>query len=222
MVRTAVLVSGGGTNLQAIIAAKLFGEIGNCEIVSVISSNPEAYALSRAQHAGIPTSVIDVNSFPTRRTWGTALLQKLKDMDIQFVVLSGFTYVLEKPIVREFENRIINVHPALIPSFCGEGCYGLKVHKMALNYGVRVTGATVHFVTDEVDAGPIILQKAIEIQPDDTPRTLQQRVMEKCEWEILPRAMDLFCRGKLTLDGRIVHIEEEPAAEEASAEGAPE
>ena len=195
MVRTAILVSGGGTNLEAIITANLFGEIQNCEIVSVISSNPEAYALHRAKNAGIPTSVIDVKTFPTRRTWGTAILQKLKDLDVELVVLAGFLYVLERPIVHAYENRIINVHPALIPSFCGDDCYGLKVHKMALDYGVKVTGATVHFVTEAVDAGPIILQKAIEVLPDDTPKSLQQRVMEQCEWEILPRAIDLYCRG---------------------------
>ncbi|MCL2569165.1 MAG: phosphoribosylglycinamide formyltransferase [Oscillospiraceae bacterium] len=208
LVRTAVLVSGGGTNLQAIIAAKLFGEIQNCDLVAVISSNHGAYALDRARAAGIDASVVDVTTFPTKRTFNTALMQKLKDLDVDLVVLAGFMQVLQRPICKEWENRIINVHPALIPSFSGEGCYGLKVHQMALDYGVKVTGATVHFVTEEVDAGPIILQKAIDILPNDTAKSLQRRVMEQAEWDILPKAIDLFCRGKLRVEGRRVIIEE--------------
>jgi len=209
MVRTAILVSGGGTNLQAIIAGQLFGEIRNCEIVSVISSNPDAYALVRAQNADLQTTIIDKNMFPTRHTFNRALLQKLQDLDVELVVLSGFLHVLERPLIREFENRIINVHPALIPSFSGEGCYGLKVHQMALDYGVKVTGATVHFVTEDVDAGPIILQKAVPVEPDDTARSLQQRVMEQAEWELLPKAISLYCQGRLQIDGRRVIIKEE-------------
>lgn len=214
MVRTAILVSGGGTNLQAIIAGQLFGEIRNCEIVSIISSNPEAYALVRAQSAGLDTTVIDKNTFPTRRTFNSALLQKLQDLDIELVVLAGFMHVLERPIVKEYENRIINVHPSLIPAFCGEGCYGLRVHQMALDYGVKVTGATVHFVTEDVDGGPIILQKAVPILPGDTAKTLQRRVMEQAEWELLPKTISLYCTGKLKLDGRRVIVEEETDAKE--------
>ena len=209
MVRTAVLVSGGGTNLQAIIAAKLFDEIKNCELVSVISSNQNAYALDRARAAGIEVSVVDVTAFPTKRTFNTALLQKLKDLDVELVVLAGFMQILQRPIVKEFENRIINVHPSLIPSFSGPDFYGLKVHQEALDRGVKVTGATVHFVTEEVDDGPIILQKAVEVLPNDTAKALQQRVMEIAEWDILPRAIDLFCRGKLQVEGRRVIIKED-------------
>jgi len=207
-VRTAILVSGGGTNLQAIIAGKLFGEIQNCDIVAVISSNPNAYALDRARAAGISASVVDLSTFPTKRTFNTALLQKLKDLDVELVVLAGFMQVLQRPIVKEYENRIMNVHPALIPAFSGEGCYGLKVHQMAIDHGVKISGATVHFVTEEVDAGPIILQKAVDVLPCDTAKTLQRRIMEQAEWDILPRAIDLFCRGKLRVEGRRVFIEE--------------
>lgn len=209
MVKTAILVSGGGTNLQAIIAALLFGEIGNCEIVSVISSNPDAYALTRAKTANLPTAVIDASTFPTKRTFNSAILQKLRDLDVELVVLAGFMHILHRPIIKEYENRIINVHPSLIPAFCGEGCYGLHVHKMALDYGVKVSGATVHFVTEGVDTGPIILQKAVNIQPGDTPKTLQARVMQQAEWELLPQAIDLFCRGKLDIVDGIVHIKED-------------
>ena len=216
MVKTVILVSGGGSNLQAIIAGKLFGEIQNCEIVAVISSNPDAYALERARTAGIPTSVVDFKTFPTRRTFNTALMQKLKDLDAEFVVLAGFMQVLQRPIVKEFENRIINVHPSLIPSFCGAGYYGLRVHQTALEYGVRVSGATVHFVTEEIDHGPIILQKAVEVKSGDTAKTLQRRIMEEAEWLILPQAMDLYCRGKLKIDGRRVTIMEDDKEEDTS------
>ena len=208
MVKTAILVSGGGTNLQAVIDAHLFGDLKNCELTAVISSNPGAYALKRAQNAGISTSAIDLSTFPTRRTFNTAILQKLKDLDIELVVLAGFMYVLDHRIVTEYENRIINVHPSLVPSFCGEGCYGLRVHKMALEYGVKVSGATVHFVTEEVDGGPIILQKAVSVLEGDTPRSLQQRIMEQAEWELLPKAIGLYCDGKLKIDGHRVIIEE--------------
>ena len=209
MVRTAVLVSGGGTNLQAIIAAQLFGEIQNCNIVAVVSSSQNAYALDRARAAGIEVSVVDVTAFPTKRTFNTALLQKLQDLDVELVVLAGFMQILQRPIVKEYENRIINVHPSLIPSFSGPDCYGLKVHQMALDAGVKVSGATVHFVTEEIDQGPIILQKAVDVLQDDTPKILQRRVMEQAEWEILPRAMDLFCRRKLQVEGHKVLIQED-------------
>ncbi|MCL2827621.1 MAG: phosphoribosylglycinamide formyltransferase [Oscillospiraceae bacterium] len=208
MVRTAVLVSGGGTNLQAIIAAQLFGEIQNCKLVAVISSTPGAYALDRARAAGIETSVVDFSMFPTKRTFNTALLEKLKDLDVELVVLAGFMPVLQRSIVKEFENRVINVHPSLMPAFCGPGRIGLRVHQMVLDQGVKVSGATVHFVTEEIADGPIILQKAVDVQQDDTAKILQRRIMELGEWDILPRAIDLYCRGKLRVEGRKVIIDE--------------
>ncbi len=206
MVRTAVLVSGGGTNLQAIIDAHIFGEIKHCELVAVISSNPEAYALERAKNAGIPTYVIDVDIFPNRASFTEAVMKMLMDLDIELVVLAGFMYVLGEPFIKQFKNRVINIHPSLIPAFCGEGCYGLKVHKMALDYGVKVTGATAHFATEVADAGPIILQRAIPIEPDDTPESLQLRVMQQVEWKILPEAVSLFCERRLKVEGRVVKI----------------
>ena len=209
MVRTAILVSGGGSNLQSILAAKLFGEIQNCNIVSVISSNQNAYALDRARAAGIEPSVVDVTTFPTKRTFNTALMQKLGDLDVELVVLAGFMQILQRPIIKEYENRIISVHPSLIPAFCGPDCYGEQLHQMVLDQGVKVTGATVHFVTEEMEAGPIILQKAVEVLPTDTAKSLQRRVMEQAEWEILPRAIDLFCRDKLRVTGRRVFIIDE-------------
>ena len=209
MVKTAVLVSGGGTNLQAIIDAHVFGEIPNCELTAVISSNPEAYALKRAEINGIPSYVVDKSIFPNRQSFCNAILDKLKDLDIQLVVLAGFMYVLEPPIIEHFKNRIINIHPALIPSFCGNGFYGLRVHKAALSYGVKVSGATAHFVTEVCDAGPIILQRSVPVLEGDTPASLQQRIMEEAEWKLLPEAMKLFCEGRLQVDGRIVHITSE-------------
>ena len=208
MVRTAVLVSGGGTNLQAIIAAMLFGEIQNCKLVAVISSTPTAYALDRARAAGIETSVVDFAMFPTKRTFNTALLEKLKDLDVELVVLAGFVPILQRAVVKEFENRIINAHPSLMPAFCGPGWIGLRVHQAVLDQGVKVSGATVHFVTEEIADGPIILQKAVDVQQTDTAKILQRRIMELGEWDILPRAMDLYCRGKLRVEGRKVMIDE--------------
>ena len=206
MIRTAILVSGGGTNLQAILDAHLFGEIPNCELTAVISSNPDAYALERAKMANVPAFVVDVNVFPNRAVFCRALLEKLQDLNVDLVVLAGFLYVLDAPFVNAFPNRIINIHPSLIPAFCGDGCYGLQVHRMALDYGVKVSGATAHFVTRECDAGPIILQKAVEVREDDTPMTLQRRIMEEAEWKILPEAIRLFCQGRLSVEGRSVHI----------------
>jgi len=208
MIKTAVLVSGGGTNLQAIIAAQLFGEIQNCKLVAVISSTPGAYALDRARAAGIETSVVDISMFPTKRTFNTALLEKLKDLDVELVVLAGFMPVLQRPIVKEFENRIINVHPSLMPAFCGPGRTGLRVHQMVIDQGVKISGATVYFVTEEIVDGPIILQKAVDVQQDDTAKLLQRRIMELGEWDVLPRAVDLYCRGKLRVEGRKVMIDE--------------
>lgn len=206
MVKTAVLVSGGGTNLQAIIDANIFGEIPNFELTAVISSNPQAYALTRAEANHIPSYVVDIGIFPNRASFCNALLGKLKDLDIELVVLAGFMYVLEPPIVEHFQNRIINIHPALIPAFCGEGLYGLRVHEQALAYGVKLSGATAHFVTAECDAGPIILQKAVPVEEGDTPKILQQRIMEEAEWKILPEAITLYCQGRLSVDGRTVHV----------------
>ena len=206
MVKTAVLVSGGGTNLQAILDSHLFGDLPNCELTAVISSNPDAYALQRAQMAKVPTYVVDVSVFPNRQSFCNAILDKLRDLDIELVVLAGFLYVLSPAIVSEYSNRMINIHPSLIPAFCGDGYYGLRVHEEALAYGAKISGATAHFVTEECDAGPIILQKAVAIQEGDTPKTLQRRIMEEAEWKILPEAIKLYCQGRLSVDGRIVHI----------------
>ena len=204
--RIAVLVSGGGTNLQALIDAQGRGEIVNGEIAAVIASKPGVYALERAERAGIPGYVLARRNWPDSRTYTVALRNKLKELDIDLVVLAGFMIILTEELVRAYPNAILNIHPALIPSFCGKGAYGLHVHEQALAYGVKVTGATVHFVTEEADAGPVILQKAVEIQEGDTPEILQRRVMEQAEWKLLPRAVSLFCQDKLNVEGRIVHI----------------
>jgi phosphoribosylglycinamide formyltransferase-1 len=206
MVRTAVLVSGDGTNLQAIINAHNYGKIKNCQLAAVISSKPNAFALTRARNAGIPTFVVDYANFTSRDAFSEAVLEKLRSLDIELVVLAGFTVVLSSPVLDAYENRIINVHPSLVPAFCGEGYYGIRVHEEALNFGVKVTGATVHFATAEADMGPIILQKAVSVLEGDTPKTLQRRVMEECEWKILPEAVSLYCEGRLEVVGRIVHI----------------
>ncbi len=209
MVKTAVLVSGGGTNLQAILDSLLFEEIKNCELTAVISSTPNAYALVRAQNANVPTYVVDVSLFPNRRTFTDAIIDKLRDLDVELVVLAGFLYVLSPRFVSVFENRVINIHPSLIPAFCGDGCYGLHVHEKVLEYGVKVTGATAHFVSEITDAGPVIAQKAVEVREGDTPEILQRRVMEEAEWQILPKAISLYCEGRLKVEGRIVHVLEE-------------
>ena len=206
MVKTAVLVSGGGTNLQAIIDANIFGELKNCDIAAVISSDPEAYAIQRAKNADIPVYVVERAVFPNRLTFTKAILYKLRDLEIELVVYAGFNYILDPPLIKAYKNRIINIHPSLIPSFCGPGYYGLRVHEAVLAHGVKVTGATAHFATEIADDGPIILQKAVPIQEDDTPETLQRRVMEEAEWIILPEAISLFCEGRLEVDGRIVRI----------------
>ena len=206
MVKTAILVSGGGTNLQAILDSHLFGAIPNCELTAVISSNPDAYALERAKMANVPTYVVDVSLFPNRHSFCSAILDKLRDLDIELVVLAGFMYVLTPAVVNHFRNRMINIHPALIPAFCGDGYYGLHVHEEALKYGVKLSGATVHFVSAECDGGPIIAQKSVEVRHDDTPEVLQKRIMEEAEWKILPEAVRLFCEGRITVDGRTVII----------------
>lgn len=206
MVKIAVLVSGGGTNLQALIDAQARGEIVNGQIAAVISSSPTAYALQRAERAGIPTAVVDRKAYASNQEMTVALTRQLQDLDIGLVVLAGFMYVLTPELIQAYPNAIINIHPALIPSFCGEGFYGLHVHERALAYGVKVSGATVHFVSEECDGGPIILQQAVDVKEDDTPETLQRRIMEQAEWKLLPRAVSLFCEGRLCVEGRTVHI----------------
>ena len=206
MKRIAVLVSGGGTNLQALIDAKNRGEIPEGEFAAVISSSPNAYALKRAEVAGISTFVIDRKAYGSNREMTVSLTELLQAQKIDLVVLAGFMYILTEELVNAYPNAIINVHPALIPSFCGEGCYGLHVHEKAIAYGVKVSGATVHFVSEECDGGPIILQKAVPVEESDTPETLQRRIMEQAEWILLPKAVDLFCRDKLSVEGRRVHI----------------
>lgn len=206
MKRIAVLVSGGGTNLQALIDAQGRGEIVNGSITAVISSSPEAYALERAKQAGIPGYVIDRRDYPSNQAMTVALVDKLRELDIQLVVLAGFMTILTEEMVQAFPNAILNIHPALIPSFAGPGCYGLHVHEKALAYGVKLSGATVHFVSPECDGGPIVLQKAVEVLPDDTPEVLQRRIMEQCEWKLLPLAVSLFCQDRLVVEGRTVRI----------------
>lgn len=206
--RIAVLVSGGGTNLQALIDAQARGELVNGELTAVISSRPGAYALERAERAGIPGYVVARRDYPDSRSMTLALVERLKSLKIDLVVLAGFMVILTREMVEAYPNAILNVHPALIPSFCGEGAYGLHVHEKALEYGVKVSGATVHFVSPECDGGPIVLQKAVEVLPDDTPETLQRRIMEQCEWKLLPQAVSLFCQGRLEVEGRQVHIRE--------------
>lgn len=203
-----VLVSGGGTNLQALLDAQSRGEIVGGKITAVLSSTPGAFALERAAKAGVAGFVVDRKAYDTREAFTAALLDKLEDLHADLIVLAGFLYILSPAFIDRYENRIINIHPALIPSFCGDGFYGLKVHEKALEYGVKLTGATVHFVSAEADAGPIILQKAVAIEEGDTAEILQKRVMEQAEWKILPEAVSLFCQDRLHVDGRIVHIHE--------------
>lgn len=192
-----VLVSGGGTNLQALIDAQGRGEIKNGRIVCVISSNPNAYALERAKNNGIDTEVIRRKDYSEFDEYDKALTELLQSKNTDVVVLAGFMTILGTRVIKAFENRIINIHPSLIPSFCGEGYYGLRVHEEALKKGVKVTGATAHFVNEVCDGGPIIIQKAVEVQSGDTPEILQRRVMEQAEWKILPKAVSLFCEDKI-------------------------
>lgn len=204
-----VLVSGGGTNLQALLDAQARGELKGGAIAAVISSKEGAYALERAAKAGVPGYVVAKKDYPDHRSYSLALLDKCRELKADLIILAGFMHILTEEFVDAFENAIINVHPALIPSFCGEGFYGLHVHERALEYGVKVTGATVHFVTAEPDGGPIIAQHAVAIREGDTPETLQRRVMEEAEWKLLPQAAALFCQGRLRVEGRQVHILEE-------------
>lgn len=202
-----VLVSGGGTNLQALIDAQKSGIIKNGKITCVISSNPDAYALKRAEKNNIETDVIRRKDFKEFSEYDLALTNLLKSKKADLIVLAGFMTILGKEVIKAFENKIINIHPALIPSFCGEGYYGLKVHEKALEKGVKLTGATAHFVNEVCDGGPIIIQKAVEIKNGDTPEVLQRRVMEEAEWKILPEAVSLFCDNKIKVENGKTIIE---------------
>ena len=202
----AVLVSGGGTNLQALIDAQQRGMFGEGKITAVISSKAGAYALERAAKAGIPGYVIPRKEFDSNRAMTVALVEKLRELSIDLVVLAGCMVIFTEELVQAYPNAIMNVHPALIPSFCGEGYYGLHVHEKALEYGVKLSGATVHFVTEECDGGPIIAQQAVPVLPGDTPEVLQKRIMEHEEWKILAEAVSLFCQGRITVEGRTVII----------------
>lgn len=205
MKHIAVLVSGGGTNLQALLDAERAGKFPQGKIVRVIASRPDAYALERAKRAGVATAVVNRKSFPSTEEFDQALLQELEDCGADLVVLAGFLSILGETVIARYRNRILNIHPSLIPAFCGKGYYGLKVHEAALAYGVKVTGATVHVVNEIPDGGAILLQKAVEIRPDDTPETLQRRVMEQAEWELLPEAVALLCADRITIrDNRAV------------------
>ena len=206
--RIAVLVSGGGTNLQALIDAQARGGLGGGEIAAVISSKAGAYALERAAKAGIPGYVLPRKEFESNQAMTVALVDMLKGMNIDLVVLAGCMIIFTQELVDAYPNAIMNVHPALIPSFCGKGYYGLHVPEEALKYGVKLSGATVHFVSEECDGGPIIAQKSVAIEENDTPETLQKRIMEQAEWKLLPEAVSLFCQDRLTVEGRIVKIKE--------------
>ena len=201
MLKVVVMVSGGGTNLQAVIDSVKNQTITNTEIVGVISNNKNAYALKRAEENGIPSECISPKNYETREIFNEKLLQAVKAYEPDLIVLAGFLVVIPPAMIGEYKNRMINIHPSLIPSFCGTGYYGLKVHEAALARGVKVVGATVHFVDEGTDTGPIILQKAVEVLQGDTPETLQKRVMEQAEWKILPRAIDLIANGKVTVEG---------------------
>lgn len=204
MLKLAVLVSGGGTNLQAILDAMDNGTITNAKVEVVISNNKDAYALERAKNHGVEALCISPKDYEDRAAFNRAFLEKLNSYQVDLVVLAGFLVVLPEQMIEQYRNRIINIHPSLIPSFCGKGYYGLKVHESALARGVRVTGATVHFVDEGTDTGPIILQKAVEVQQGDTPEVLQRRVMEQAEWVIMPQVINLIANGKVSVvDGHV-------------------
>ncbi len=206
--RIAVLVSGGGTNLQALIDAQSRGDIGNGEIVLVIASKPGVFALQRAKNAGIEGKVIARRDYESIADYSRALTDAMVEAGIDLVVLAGFLTIIDEQVYNAFPNRILNVHPALIPSFCGKGYYGLRVHEAALQKGVKISGATVHIVTPECDAGPIVLQKAVEVKEGDTPELLQRRIMEEAEWRILPEAVRLFCEDRIVVEDNRVRIVE--------------
>lgn len=201
MLRIAVMVSGGGTNLQAIIDGVKDGTITNTEIVGVISNNRNAYALKRAEENGIPSLCVSPKDYETREIFNEKLLEAVDGLQPDLIVLAGFLVVIPPAMIQKYRNRMINIHPSLIPSFCGKGYYGLKVHEAALERGVKVVGATVHFVDEGTDTGPIILQKAVEVEQGDTPEVLQRRVMEQAEWKILPRAIYLIANGRVRVEG---------------------
>ena len=205
----AVLVSGGGTNLQALIDAQERGELGNGRITLVIASKPGVYALERAANHGIASQVLARKDYESIAAYSKALADALVAAEIDLVVLAGFLTIFDEQVYERFPNRILNVHPALIPSFCGKGFYGLHVHEAALEKGVKVSGATVHIVTPECDAGPIVLQKAVEVKENDTPESLQKRIMEEAEWKILPLAVKLFCENRITVSENKVYIKGE-------------
>jgi len=206
MLKMGILVSGGGTNLQALIDKIDSGYLKGVEIATVVSSSPGAYALERAAKRGIPHSCIARRDFSTIEEYTKSMVNHFEKAGVGLIVMAGYISFAGAELIKKYENRIINVHPSLIPAFCGKGHYGIKVHEKALEYGVKVTGATVHFVNEEYDSGAIILQKAVEILYDDTPEVLQKRVMEQAEWEILPEAVKLFAEGRLKIEGRKVRI----------------
>lgn len=208
MLNVVVLVSGGGTNLQAILDKISSGEVTNTKIAAVISNNADAYALERAKNAGIAAECISPKQFETRALFNDALLAGIKKYNPDLVVLAGFLVILPPALIAEYRNKLLNIHPSLIPSFCGTGYYGLKVHEGVLARGVKITGATVHFVDEGTDTGPILLQKAVAVQPDDTAETLQKRVMVEAEWEILPQAIDAIANDKVQIqDGKAWIVE---------------
>ncbi len=205
-VRIGVLVSGGGSNLQALLDAQARGELPGGKIAAVVASRPDAYALTRAEEAGVPVFVVDRKRYESSRDMTVALVELLRSLEIDLVILAGFLVILSEELIHAFPNAVLNVHPALIPSFSGPGFYGLRVHQAVLDYGVKLTGATVHFVSETCDGGPIILQKAVPVEEGDTPQSLQRRVMEQAEWQLLPQAAALFCQGRLQVEGRVVCI----------------
>ncbi|MBR5182481.1 MAG: phosphoribosylglycinamide formyltransferase [Clostridiales bacterium] len=206
--KIAVFVSGGGTNLQAIIDNTKTGILKDIEIVLVLSSSPSAYALTRAADNGIPSVVMRAADYPSREQWDNEMAECVQNSGAELIVLAGYLSLLGPKTVKMYSNRIINIHPALIPSFCGAGMYGIKPHKAALARGVKVSGATVHFVNENYDEGPILLQRSVDVLPDDTPETLQKRIMQECEWKILPKAIRLIADGKVTIDNNIAYIRE--------------
>ena len=206
--RIAVFVSGGGTNLQAIIDNIRNGYLNGVSISLVVASNSEAYALTRAAENNIPSIVLSAKSFPSREAWDDAVLKAVTDSGAELIVLAGYLSLLGEKTVKAYSNRIINIHPALIPSFCGAGMYGIKPHKAVLARGVKVSGATVHYVNEKYDEGPIILQKTVDVLPDDTPESLQKRIMKECEQVILPKAIRLIADGKVTIENNIAYVKE--------------
>ncbi len=209
MLKIAVCVSGGGTNLQAIIDSIASGVIKNTEIKVVISNKKDAYALERAKKAGIPSYYIGVKEYEDRDKFADAMIDTFRKHDVDLIVFAGYLVIIPEKMVKEYKNKIINIHPSLIPAHCGMGYYGIKVHESVLAAGNKVTGATVHFVDEKADNGPIILQKAVNVLEGDTPEILQKRVMEEAEWKILPEAIDLIGAGKVYIDGNIAHIKED-------------